>query len=81
MLGGIDFVQLRKDNENSDNITLGKRGSKDLKAYLGPYEFWFLSEENVKDFTANSSTYAPQFGGYCAWGLTGFDSHVTDPSG
>jgi YHS domain-containing protein len=31
--------------------------------------FWFASEENRKLFTANPEKYAPQFGGYCAFGV------------
>eukprot|EP01034_Spumella_vulgaris_P025005 gene25005-31408_t len=40
-----------------------------------------VSSANAELFQANPIAYYPQYGGYCAWGLTGYDSHVTDPSG
>jgi YHS domain-containing protein len=31
--------------------------------------FWFASEQNRKAFAADPEKYAPQFGGYCAYGV------------
>lgn len=81
VLRGVDFVQLHRDNTGSDDLVLATKGEKTFTKYLDKYEFWFLNEKNANDFEANPFLYTPQFGGYCAWGLTGYDKHVTDPSG
>lgn len=44
-------------------------------------QFWFLSSDNAYKFNKSPKDYMPQYGGYCAWGLTGYDSAITDPSG
>ena len=46
---------------------------------LGGYEFRFLSDANRAAFAANATKFAPQVGGYCAWGISGYDQHA--PSG
>lgn len=43
------------------------KGSKEFTTeYMGA-DFRFASQENLDTFLAEPSTYAPQYGGYCAW--------------
>ena len=81
-MGGADLVQLREHYESNDgSVVLPVFGSEKYSASVDKYNFWFTSEENAKKFSAAPSDYYPQFGGYCTWGLTGYDTHVSDPSG
>jgi YHS domain-containing protein len=44
------------------------------------YETWyFASAENQKMFQANPETYLPQFGGYCAYGMSRGYKAKTEP--
>lgn len=45
------------------------------------YTFWFNSVENKNKFAASPSSYYPQMGGYCAFGLTGYDTMEPSPPG
>ncbi len=81
VLGGIDFVELVESFKESGEFHAPKRGSNSYVSYVGSYQFWFISNANKQKFAENSDIYIPQYGGYCAWGLTGYDSHVSDPSG
>ena len=40
--------------------------------YLG-YTFWFASQANRDLFEANPAAYAPAWGGFCAYGISGYD--------
>jgi hypothetical protein len=60
---------------------------KENKAVIGKKEFsvkwreanWlFASKQNMKDFQANPEQYAPQFGGYCAYGMSEGHKAPTD---
>jgi YHS domain-containing protein len=33
------------------------------------YEFWFSSEDNLNEFLTDPWKYAPQYGGFCAFGM------------
>ena len=45
------------------------KGSDDYKtSYMGA-DFHFASQENLDMFLENPETYAPQYGGYCAWAI------------
>lgn len=53
-------------------FTIGEatEGSKKFSTtYMGA-EFQFASQENLDLFIANPETYAPQYGGYCAWAIS-----------
>ena len=40
----------------------------------------FCNEQNKKQFEANPGKYVPQFGGYCAWGVSEGKSCSVDPT-
>lgn len=81
VLGGIDFVLLKEMVQNKSSLNLPIEGSEKYSASLGEYKFWFQSVDNMKKFLSLPEEYYPQLGGYCSFGLTGFDTHVDDPSG
>mgnify|MGYP003386014119 FL=1 len=83
VLGGVDVVVMRNLYQVgvTDAIPNKYLGSQNISSTYGGVEFWFMSEDNQQFFVKDPVPYLPQFGGYCAWGLTGYDSHVTDPSG
>jgi YHS domain-containing protein len=43
-------------------------------------EWRFKSKENLDLFTGNPEKYAPQFGGFCAYGVSDNHKSPTDPS-
>ena len=49
------------------------RGSRDISFNWGGATWYFASEENKKDFVADPEKFAPQYGGYCAYGTA--DGH------
>jgi YHS domain-containing protein len=57
-----------------------KRGSPDFKSSYQGSEFHFASAANRDTFAANPEKYAPQYGGYCAYGLTRGYKAATDPA-
>lgn len=81
VLQGVDFVDYVTKYQETGVLTTPTIGSKEYVAKLDDYSFWFKSSENAKKFEANPSAYYPQYGGYCAWGLTGYDKHISDPRG
>jgi hypothetical protein len=82
VLGGIDLVALRQQFENTHTFpTLPLLGSKAFNATFGGYHFLFQNAVYVEVFNSSPLEYIPQLGGYCSWGLTGYDIHVSDPSG
>lgn len=61
-LGGYDPVAFFTDSKpvnGSPSITASHQGAT----------YFFASEEHKKLFTENPDHYAPQFGGYCAYGV------------
>lgn len=44
-------------------------GAASLNATYGGYDFYFSTAANRDDFLAAPTSYAPQFGGFCAWGI------------
>jgi hypothetical protein len=82
VLGGVDLVALRAQFEQTQTFpTLPLLGSKNYMTTFGNYNFAFQSAANKDAFDKEPEEYIPQLGGYCSWGLTGYDIHVTDPSG
>lgn len=45
------------------------QGSQDFAYEWKGAEWWFSSAENRDKFIADPERWAPQFGGYCAWGI------------
>ncbi len=51
------------------------KGSKELTLMYAGESWSFASQENLNKFKTEPEKYAPQFGGYCAYGM----SKVTKP--
>ena len=82
VLGGVDFVALKsyfQAGKKPDALPV--LGNKQYAYSLGGYQFLFQSQSNMNSFVNKPEDFYPQLGGYCSWGLTGFDIHVDDPSG
>lgn len=47
------------------------QGSSEYQATLNGYTFYFSSAENRDLFESDPWTYAPMFGAYCSWGMSG----------
>ncbi len=45
------------------------KGTQDFAYEWKGAEWWFSSAENRDKFIADPERWAPQFGGYCAWGI------------
>jgi len=62
-------------------FTVGKavKGSKEFTYTYGGESWYFASAENLKTFKAAPEKYAPQFGGYCAYGMSRGYKAKTDP--
>lgn len=59
----------------SNKATLG---TKDISTELNGAIYYFSNEENRKLFLNNPTQYQPQFGGYCAYGMSeGHKAHIT----
>jgi len=53
-------------------LKAGDAGVFGVPDYIAEYDnrtWWFLTEDNMKTFTANPSQFAPAYGGFCAWGM------------
>lgn len=61
-LGGYDPVAYFKQNEPV-------KGASDISTLYKGAEFHFATEENLETFLAEPETYAPQYGGYCAYAV------------
>ncbi len=46
------------------------KGSKEFSYEFGGASWRFASADNLEKFKANPETYAPQYGGYCAWAVS-----------
>lgn len=55
------------------------RGKKELTYSWNGASWYFSSPENLDVFKANPSTYAPQFGGWCAYGTADGHKSPTQP--
>jgi len=59
----------------NDPSSTPAKGSSQFAGKMGDYEFHFASKANLDAFEANATKYAPQVGGFCSWGVSGFDRH------
>ena len=62
-------------------FTMGKpvMGSKQLSYQWKGANWYFANEENLSAFKATPEKYAPQYGGYCAYGLAEGHKAPIDP--
>lgn len=72
-VGGYDTVAYH---------TVGEpvRGSRDFTTEWNGAEFRFSSQENLDLFLASPETYAPAYGGYCAWAMAEGYTAKGDPN-
>ncbi len=56
-----------------------KKGSGNQAAYHNGVTYLFTDKANKEAFKANPEKYLPQFGGYCAFGVTKGKKFVSDP--
>jgi YHS domain-containing protein len=66
-MNGLDFVTYTSP-EKPDHIPYGQ--SKFRAMYAG-YSFLFESEDNMHLFESEPQVFAPQYGGFCAWAVSG----------
>ena len=55
-------------------------GSAQFQAEYQGATFRFASQANRDDFVADPARYAPQYGGFCAYGMTNGYKATTDPA-
>jgi YHS domain-containing protein len=72
-LRGYDAVAYFKDNKPV-------QGAAEYKAEYKGSTFLFSSAANRDAFAADPSKYAPQYGGWCAYGTAGGYKAATDPA-
>jgi YHS domain-containing protein len=61
-IDGFDAVAYFKESQPV-------KGHKDISCQWNGATWHFSNENNLKAFTTNPEQYAPQFGGYCAYGV------------
>eukprot|EP01035_Chromulina_nebulosa_P017556 gene17556-23120_t len=66
VLGGVDLVEYYKLSDGQ----LGVQGVKKYHTIYDGNTYYFSSKDNQLTFLSNPSKYTPQYGGYCAWGIT-----------
>lgn len=75
VLGGVDVIQYWTDFKNADGTydesQIGQLGIPSYQSTYNNFQFNFISAENQQLFESDPATYAPQFGGFCAWGVGG----------
>jgi YHS domain-containing protein len=55
------------------------KGSKEFSFNYSDQVWYFASAENLEVFKSNPEKYAPQFGGYCAYGMSRGYKAKTEP--
>jgi len=55
------------------------KGDKKYSLTWNSATWYFSSQENLDAFKANPGIYAPQYGGYCAYGMADGHKAPTDP--
>tara|TARA_X000000950_G_scaffold3335_1_gene3559 strand:- start:13733 stop:14470 length:738 start_codon:yes stop_codon:yes gene_type:complete len=67
VLHGFDVMDARSKGEGLIKDCIGV--AKYSASYSG-YTFFFKTDENLQNFQAEPSKYAPEFGGFCAWSVS-----------
>lgn len=91
----IGFSQSSKASYNADDSKIALQGysavsyldlgiaQKGLKEYKSTYEghaYYFTSNEQKKTFEKNPAKYVPQYGGFCAFGVSVGAKFRVDPN-
>ncbi|MCI0751026.1 MAG: YHS domain-containing protein [Flammeovirgaceae bacterium] len=95
LISTLGFAQNIKANHNTDDSKIALQGyssvsyldldiaQKGLKEYKVTYDglaYYFTSEDQKKSFEANPKKYLPQYGGYCAFGVSVGAKFRVDPN-
>ena len=95
LISTLGFAQNFKANHNTDDSKIALQGyspvsyldlgiaQKGLKEYKVTYDglaYYFTSKEQKKSFEANPKKYMPQYGGYCAFGVSVGAKFRVDPN-
>lgn len=62
------------------DLGIAQRGVKEYKSTYKGLKFYFTSKEQKKSFEANPNKYLPQYGGYCAFGVSVGAKFRVDPN-
>jgi len=73
VLGGLDLVQYFTDfklaDGTYDETRVGSSGVSTYTSIFNGFQFQFQSKENKDLFDASPTSYIPQYGGFCGWGI------------
>ncbi|WP_239524950.1 YHS domain-containing (seleno)protein [Leptobacterium flavescens] len=62
------------------DMGLAQRGLKEFKSEYQGAKYYFTSKDQKKKFDANPTKYVPQYGGYCAFGVSVGGKFRVDPN-
>ncbi len=62
------------------DLGIAQKGLKAYKVTYNDLAFYFTSEKQKKSFEANPKKYLPQYGGYCAFGVSVGAKFRVDPN-
>ncbi|MEZ5018341.1 MAG: YHS domain-containing (seleno)protein [Flavipsychrobacter sp.] len=62
------------------DLGIAQKGSKEFKSTYNDLVYYFTNMEQQKKFEANPARYQPQYGGYCAFGVSVGAKFRTDPN-
>lgn len=62
------------------DLNIAQKGLKEHKATYDGLTYYFTSEEQKKSFEANPKKYLPEYGGYCAFGVSVGAKFRVDPN-
>lgn len=94
-IGLIASVQMQAQSLNTDDskialqgysavsymdMGLAQIGNKSFKSTHGGVNYYFTSADQKKKFEANPGKYVPQYGGYCAFGVSVGAKFRVDPN-
>ncbi len=71
-LNGYDVVAYFKENK-------AVKGSKELSAHWNNATWFFSTKQNLDSFKSEPEKFAPQYGGYCAYGTSEGHKASTEP--
>lgn len=62
------------------DLGIAQKGLKECKSTYDGLVYYFTNEEQKKSFEANPTKYLPQYGGYCAFGVSVGAKFRVDPN-
>lgn len=95
VIGSAGFAQNFKANHNTDDskialvgyspvsyldLGIAQKGVKEHKATFDGLNYYFTTKEQKSKFTESPEKYLPQYGGYCAFGVSVGAKFRADPN-